>query len=77
MRNAERSISYLSRFLAENRTQKSFLGGKLGFSLRSNLTYKYISRGNLGAYAYNSAFVEVLKGVLSDVRNISCDFLGP
>ena len=77
MRNTQGSISYLARLFAEYRAEKSFLGGKLGFYLRSNLTYKYISRGNLGAYAYNSAFVEVLKGVLSDVRNISCDFLGP
>ena len=47
VRNAERSIAHVSRLLAEDRAEKSFLGGKLGLSLRSYLTDENVACANL------------------------------
>ena len=76
MGNSEGRIPYFPCLLAENRSEKSFLGCKLGLSLRSNLSDKYIVRANLRSDADNSSFVEVSESVLADVRNIPCYFFG-
>ena len=60
MRNLKRIITNLSRLFSENCTKQSFLGSKLGFTLRSNLSHKNISRMNLGPYSDNTLFIKIL-----------------
>ena len=75
MRNFKGGISDLSRLFAEDCTKQSLLGGKLGFALGRNFTYKYIAGTNFRTYADNTVLVKVLERVLADVGNISRDLL--
>ena len=56
MRNFKGGISDLSRLFAEDCTKQSLLGGKLGFALGRNFTYKYIA----GSYASFAAAKKAL-----------------
>ena len=69
VRNAERSIAHVSRLLAEDRAEKSFLGGKLGLSLRSDLTDENVACANLCSDLDNAVCVKILERVFADVRD--------
>ncbi len=70
VRNSQGCIPYLPRFFTEDRTKQPFFRGKLGFSLRSNLTDKYVSCTYLGTNTDNSAFIKILQRIFAYVRNI-------
>ena len=75
VRNAERSIAHVSRLLAEDRAEKSFLGGKLGLSLRSYLTDENVACANLCSDLDNAVCVKILECVFADVRDLAGDLL--
>ena len=57
--NTERVVSHVARLVAEYGAEQSFLGGKVGLSLGSNLTHQDIARVHLGAYPDYSPVVKV------------------
>ena len=75
VRYLKRIISNFSSLFAEDSSQKSFFCCQLSFTLRCYLTNKYISRANLCAYSDDTVLVQILKSVLTNVRDISCDLL--
>ena len=76
MGHAQRSISYLSCLFAEDSSEESFLGCKLGLSLWSYLTYKDVARLDLGTDLDDTVLIEVFEHVLAHVGDIACDLLG-
>ena len=76
VRHFKRGISNLSCLLAEDCAKKSFFTCKVGFALGSNLTNKDVAAVNFGTDTDNTVFIQILESVFTDVRNISCDFLG-
>ncbi len=73
MRHLKRSITHLTCLLAENRTDKSLLRGKLGFALRRNLADQNIAGTDFRTDADNTVVVEILERIIADTRNISCN----
>ena len=74
MRYFQGSISDFTRFFSEDCAQQSFLGSKLGFSLGSYLSDKYVSGTNFGTFLDYTVRVEVLQSVFTDIRNFAGDF---
>ena len=60
VRNTEGGISYFSCLLTKDCTEKSFFCGKLGLTLRGNLTNQNIGSTNLCTYTDNTALVKIL-----------------
>ena len=73
----KRRIADLSCLLAEDGAQQPLFCGELGFALRRDLTDQIVARGDLRADADDAVFVEILEGVLADVRDIAGNFLRP
>src|SRR6185312_2652679 len=57
--------------------QKALLGGQLGLALGRDLADEDVARTDLGADIDDALLVEVLEGLLADVRDIASDLLGP
>ena len=69
-------VSYFLGLFTENSSQKSFFSGKLGLSLRSYLSDEDIAGSYLCTDTNDTTVIEVLKSVLTNVGDISCDGLG-
>ena len=75
VRDLQRRIADFSCLLAEDGAKQPLFCGELGFALRRDLTDQIVARGDLRADADDAVFVEILEGILADVRNVSCNFL--
>ena len=76
VRQSERGITNLSCLFSEDSAEQSFLGGKLGLSLGSNLTYEYIARMNLGTDTDDTVGIKIADSVIADIGKLAGDFLG-
>src|SRR3954453_23630583 len=74
---AQRAVLHLTGLLTEDRPQEALLGGQLGLALRRDLADEDVTRAHLRADVDDSLFVEVLQGLLADVRDVAGDLLGP
>ena len=70
MGHFKRSISYLTRLLAEDRPQQTLLCRQLRLSLRSHFAHQDISCPHFRSDTDNSSLVQILKGIVADARNI-------
>ena len=71
----ERGVSYLTCLFTENRTKQALLSGQLRLALRCYLADKDIAGTHLSADADDAALVEILKRIVTNAGNISCDLL--
>ena len=72
----ERGVPGLAGLLAEDRAKESFFCGKVGLSLRSDLTYKDIAGMNLGTLLNDTVCVKVAESILAHVLDLTGDLLG-
>src|SRR6476620_7532060 len=76
VRQAQRAVLHLARLLTEDRPQEALLGGQLGLALRRDLADQDVAGAHLGPDVHDALLVEVLEGLLADVRDIAGDLLG-
>ena len=76
VRNTYGRITDFADLLIEDGTIQAFFSRKLRFSLRSDFSYKNISGSDFGSYANDPVFVDITKGVIADIRNLTGDFFG-
>ena len=76
VRQAERGVLHLARLLAEDRAEQALLGGQLGLALGRDLADQDVAGADLGADVHDALVVEVLEGLLADVRDVARDLLG-
>src|SRR4051794_27439159 len=76
VREAERGVLHLARLLAEDRAEQALLRGQLGLALGRDLADQDVAGADLGADVDNPLLVEVLQGLLADVRDVARDLLG-
>src|SRR5262249_52318052 len=74
-RHLERAVAHVAGLLAEDRAEQLLLGGELGLALRGDLADQDVARPDLGADAHDPGVVEVLQGLLADVRDVAGDLL--
>ena len=74
---AQRAVLHLAGLLAEDRAQQALLGGQLGLALGRDLADQDVAGADLGADVDDALLVEVLEGLLADVRDVAGDLLGP
>ena len=74
---AQRAVLHLAGLLTEDRPQEALLGGQLGLALGRDLADQDVARAHLGADVDDALLVEVLEGLLADVRDVAGDLLGP
>ena len=72
-RDAERAVADVAGLLAEDRAEQLLFRGELGLALRRDLADEDVARLHLGADADDAALVEVLEGLLADVRDVARD----
>ena len=77
MRQSEGGVPDLARLLAEDRTEKPFFAGKLGFALGRHFADKYIAGMNLGADGDDAFVIKVAEHIFADIGDIACDLLRP
>ena len=77
VRQAQRAVLHLARLLAEDRAQQSLLRRQLGLALGRDLADEDVAGVDLGADVDDAVLVEVLEGLLADVRDVARDLLGP
>ena len=70
-RSFQWSIFHITGFITEDCSQQFFLRTRIGLSFRGNLTNQDISRLNTSPHANDSVFIQILRGLLTYVRNIS------
>ena len=75
-RRSER-VLHLARLLAEDRPQQALLRGQLGLALGRDLADEDVAGADLGPDVDDALLVEVLEGLLADVRDVAGDLLGP
>ena len=73
---AQRAVLHLAGLLAEDRPEESLLRGQLGLALRGDLADEDVAGADLGADVDDALLVEVLEGLLADVRDVAGDLLG-
>ncbi len=73
MRHAQRGVFDIARFLAKDRPQQAFFWGQLFFTLRRDLAYQDIIRPNFRTDADDTVIIQVLDGIIADIRNITRD----
>ena len=71
--DAQRAVAHVAGLLAEDGAQQLLLGRELGLALRSDLADQHVAGLHLGADADDAALVEVLEGLLTDVRDVAGD----
>ena len=76
VREAERGVLHLARLLAEDRAQQALLRRQLGLALGRDLADEDVAGADLGADVDDPLLVEVLEGLLADVRDVARDLLG-
>ena len=76
VRQAERGVLHLAGLLAEDRAQQALLRGQLGLALGRDLADQDVAGADLGADVDDPLLVEVLEGLLADVRDVARDLLG-
>ena len=74
---AQRAVLHLAGLLTEDRPQEALLGGQLGLALGRDLADQDVAGADLGADVDDALLVEVLEGLLADVRDVAGDLLGP
>ena len=74
---AQRAVLHLARLLTEDRPQEALLGGQLGLALGRDLADEDVAGADLGADVDDALLVEVLEGLLADVRDVAGDLFGP
>src|SRR5262249_6593570 len=74
-RDAERAVADVARLLAEDRAEELLLRRELRLALRRDLADEDVARLHFGADADDAALVEVLEGLLADVRDVARHFL--
>ena len=72
-RHAQRRVAHVARLLAEDRAQQLLFRRQLGLALRRDLADEDVARLHLGADAHDARLVEVLEGLLADVRDVARD----
>ena len=73
---AQGAVLHLAGLLTEDRPQQALLGGQLGLALGRDLADEDVARADLGADVDDALLVEVLEGLLADVRDVAGDLLG-
>ena len=73
----EGGVLHVGGLLAEDGAKELFLGGELGLGLRGDLADEDVAGLDLGADADDAVVVEVLEGLLADIRDVAGDFLRP
>ena len=73
---AQRAVLHLARLLAEDRAQQPLLRRQLGLALGRDLADEDVAGADLGADVDDALLVEVLEGLLADVRDVARDLLG-
>ena len=74
MRYFKGCVADFSCLFAEDSAEQSFLSRKLGFALRSYLTYEDVVCSDFGTLLYDTVGVKVFQRVFAYVRNFTCDF---
>ena len=74
---AQRAVLHLAGLLPEDRPQEALLGGQLGLALGRDLADQDVAGADLGADVDDALLVEVLEGLLADVRDVAGDLFGP
>ena len=74
---AQGAVLHLARLLTEDRPQEALLGGQLGLALGRDLADEDVAGADLGADVDDALLVEVLEGLLADVRDVAGDLFGP
>src|SRR6478672_10671963 len=77
MGQAEARVLYLAGLLAEDRPEESLLRGQLRLALRGDLADEDVTGPDLRPDVDDPFLVEVLEGLLADVRDVAGDLLGP
>ena len=72
-RHAQRAVAHVAGLLAEDRAEQLLFGRELGLALRRDLADEDVARLHLGADAHDARLVEVLEGLLADVRDVARD----
>ena len=72
-RHAQRAVADVAGLLAEDRAQQLLFGRELGLALGRDLADQDVARLHLGADAHDARLVEVLEGLLADVRDVARD----
>ncbi len=72
-RDAQGAVADVAGLLAEDGAQELLLGGELGLALRRDLADQDVAGLHLGADAHDARLVEVLEGLLADVRDVARD----
>src|SRR6478672_9642636 len=74
---AEARVLHLAGLLAEDRPEESLLRGQLRLALRGDLADEDVAGPDLRPDVDDPLLVEVLEGLLADVRDVAGDLLGP
>ena len=77
VRQAQRGVLHLASLLAEDRAQQALLRRQLRLALGRDLADEDVARAHLGADVDDALLVEVLQGLLADVRDVARDLFGP
>src|SRR5690606_12117172 len=72
-RNPERGVTHVAGLLAEDGAEELLLRRELRLTLRGDLTDEDVARRHLGADAHDAGVVEVLEGLVTDVRDVARD----
>ena len=73
---AQARVLNLARLLTEDRAEQALLGRQLGLALGRDLADEDVAGLDLGADVDDAVLVEVLEGLLADVRDVARDLLG-
>src|SRR4029079_8045224 len=74
---AEPRVLHLAGLLAEDRPEEALLRGELRLALRGDLAHEDVAGPDLRPDVDDPLLVEVLEGLLADVRDVAGDLLGP
>jgi hypothetical protein len=72
-RHPQRAVADVAGLLAEDGPQQLLFGRELGLTLGGDLADQDVLRLHLGADAHDARLVEVLEGLLADVRDVAGD----
>src|SRR5436190_2882552 len=75
-RDAQARVAHLARLLAEDGAQELLLGRELRLALGCDLADQDVARLHLRADADDPRLVQVLEGLVADVRDVARDLLG-
>ena len=76
VRDAGRGIADFAHLLAEDRAIEALFGSQFGFALGRDLADQDVPGIDFRADADDAVFVEILQGVIADVRDFAGDLFG-